>query len=83
MPEVPVSVAWQMKALLHEVWQEFVEHQPICPRCGAPWAEHGWDHRSAYGERISAACENGHEFVDFEDDFVIQEVTDDDDQASE
>jgi ribosomal protein S27AE len=79
-----MNVVWRMKALLHEVWQEFVEHQPICPRCGAPWAEHGWDHRSLYGERISAACENGHEFViDFDDDFVIQEVTDDDDQTSE
>jgi hypothetical protein len=45
-----------MKRLLHEIWQEFVKHQPTCPRCGAPWAEYGWDHESAYGERISAAC---------------------------
>jgi hypothetical protein len=84
MPEVSIQAAMRMKALLHEVWQEFVKHRPTCPRCGAPWAEHGWDHESAYGERISARCENFHEFViDFDDDFVVQEVTDDDDQASE
>jgi hypothetical protein len=75
MPEVPVSL--EMKRLLHEIWQEFSEHQPTCPKCGAPWAEYGWDHESAYGERISAACENFHEFViDFDDDFIIQEATD-------
>jgi len=78
MPEVPVSVALKMKRLLHAVWQEFVKRQPTCPKrkCGASWAEHGWDHQSAYGERIRARCENFHEFViDFDDDFVIQEVT--------
>jgi hypothetical protein len=74
MPEVPVDIALKMKALLHQVWQEFVKHQPTCPCCGAPWAEHGWDHPSAYSERISARCENFHEFViDFDDDFVIEE----------
>jgi hypothetical protein len=82
MPEVPVSS--EMKRLLHEIWQEFLKHKPVCPHCRAPWAEYGWDHESAYGERISAACEKRHEFViDFDDDFVVLEVTRDDDPASE
>jgi hypothetical protein len=84
MPEVPVSVALKMKPLLRQIWREFSKRQPVCPRCGARWAEYGWDHESAYGERISAACKKRHEFViDFDDDFVIQEVASDDDQASE
>jgi len=36
MPEVPIQVARRMKALLHEIWQEFLKHQPTCPKCGAP-----------------------------------------------
>jgi hypothetical protein len=84
MPEVPVSVALKMKRRLREIWRDFVKHRPTCPTCGARWAEYGWDHESDYGERISAACKKRHEFViDFDDDFVVQEVTDDDDQASE
>jgi hypothetical protein len=63
-----------MKALLREVWQEFVKRQPNCPKCRAPWAEYGWDHESAYGECISARCKEFHEFiVDFDDDFVVKE----------
>jgi hypothetical protein len=82
MPEV--SVALKMKPLLRQIWQEFRKRQPVCPRCGARWAEYGWDHESDYGERISARCENFHEFViDFDDDFVVQEVVDDDDPASQ
>jgi len=74
MPKVPVSVAFKMKRLLHEVWQEFSKHQPTCPKCGAPWAEYGWDHESAYGERIRACCANSHEFViNFDDEFEIEE----------
>jgi hypothetical protein len=84
MPEVPLAVAIQMKQLLRKVWQKFLKRQPVCPRCGAAWAEYGWDHQSDYGERISAACKKEHEFViDFDDDFVVQEVTRDDDPASE
>jgi hypothetical protein len=84
MPEVPVSVALKMKPLLRQIWRKFRKRQPVCPRCGARWAEYGWDHESAYGERISARCENFHEFVvDFDDDFVVQEVVDDDDPAGQ
>jgi hypothetical protein len=84
MPEVPVSVALKMKRRLREIWRDFVQHRPTCPTCGARWDEYGWDHESAYGERISARCENFHEFViDFDDDFVIEEVKCDDDETGE
>jgi hypothetical protein len=75
MPEVSIDIALKMKALLRQVWQDFVKRQPTCPRCGAPWAERGWDHPSVYSERISARCRNFHEFIiDFDDDFIIEEV---------
>jgi Zn finger protein HypA/HybF involved in hydrogenase expression len=73
-PDVDWKTAMEQKRVLHEVWQEFLEDQPTCPTCGAPWYEYGWDHESAYSERISACCENFHEFViDFDDGFVIEE----------
>jgi hypothetical protein len=84
MPEVPVNIALKMKPLLRKAWRKFRKRQPACPRCGARWAEYGWDHGSAYGECISARCENFHEFViDFDDDFVIEEVVRDDDETGE
>jgi hypothetical protein len=84
MPEVPVSVALKMKPLLRQIWQEFRKRQPVCPRCGARWAEYGWDHPSVYSERISARCRNFHEFIiDFDDDFIIEEVKCDDDETGE